>query len=226
MEQITLNSALRKKKTLDSRIIKAIDNLQSIGVVTKGSKVQGTLLAAKDFEDASKAQLKSILDLLAEKDYLSSAITKKNLEVTTEIEGKTYTLAELILIQRNMELRRLLLTTLKQQHVKVIREYEHSMEDVEKDANTMLLKKFESTVDEAKSRSNDEALEAYKSYKLLNEPKLVDALNSGTMVSTMEVMMDNLVDTLDSRISDLNATNMIDYDTSLFRLKDVYAGKF
>ena len=218
--KITLNKALRMKKMLDKRIIGAISDNKSIGVIKSGIIVADTLQNQTEFESSVKSNMQSLTDLIAQRDYLSKSIMEKNMSSSTTINNQTFTLSQLLELNKTISYYELLLKKLKGQYADTVEQYERQLEDVEYEANEMLKSRFSTNVEDAKAKKGKDdasALNAYANYKALNEPKLIDPIKLGDKLKELESFVEQFKDDVDSAISDLNATTEIEFDENQFR---------
>lgn len=227
VEKITLNTALKKKKTLSSRINLAISEFEPVGILGKGKLVKGTLLTEADYRVDIASKTMELRDLIAQKDYLDSAIMKANMETTTVINGTTYSIADLIALRLNLDNKKALLTKLRSVHTKTSRAYESDVADIERRADEMLKSDFGYSNSDVKSKSiSKDAQEEHKSFIDRNMPKLIDTLKISELITNLEKFINEFDEIVDSRLSDLNGTTTIPFETSLFRdyevLRDVF----
>lgn len=218
--KITLNKALRMKKMLDKRIIGAISDNKSIGVIKSGIIVADTLQNQSEFESSVKSNMQSLTDLIAQRDYLSKSIMEKNMSSSTTINNQAFTLSQLLELNKTISYYELLLKKLKSQYADTVEQYERQLEDVEYEANEMLKSRFSTNIEDAKAKKGKDdasALNAYANYKALNEPKLIDPIKLGDKIKELETFVEQFKDDVDSAISDLNATTEIEFDENQFR---------
>lgn len=218
--KITLNKALRMKKMLDKRIIGAISDNKSIGVIKSGIIVADTLQNQSEFESSVKSNMQSLTDLIAQRDYLSKSIMEKNMSSSTTINNQAFTLSQLLELNKTISYYELLLKKLKSQYADTVEQYERQLEDVEYEANEMLKSRFSTNIEDAKAKKGKDdasALNAYANYKALNEPKLIDPIKLGDKIKELESFVEQFKDDVDSAISDLNATTEIEFDENQFR---------
>ncbi len=218
--KITLNKALRMKKMLDKRIIGAISDNKSIGVIKSGIIVADTLQNQTEFESSVKSNMQSLTDLIAQRDYLSKSIMEKNMSSSTTINNQTFTLSQLLELNKTISYYELLLKKLKGQYADTVEQYERQLEDVEYESNEMLKSRFSTNIEDAKAKKGKDdasALNAYANYKALNEPKLIDPIKLGDKIKELESFVEQFKDDVDSAISDLNATTEIEFDENQFR---------
>jgi hypothetical protein len=100
MEKITITRALVERKTLMSRIEKAIQELTPVASAVKGKIRHETIT---DFEDKAKTQYQSILDLIQRRLSIKQAIIKSNATTLVLINRKSLTVAEAIVLRDDIK---------------------------------------------------------------------------------------------------------------------------
>lgn len=217
IERITLNTALKKKKTLEKRIESLISSMEPVGIL-KGKKVIGKLLNEQEFKELVTSQCRELRDLIAQKDYLDITISKANLETTTVIKGRTYSISELIILRNNLDNKKHLLNKLRNSYRQANEMLEEEYDRVERRADDMLRTELGVSSQDVKNKTLDkDARDEHKAFIERNTPKLVDTLDLSNLIKKLEDFIIEFDEVVDSRLSDLNGTTTIPFDTGMIR---------
>ena len=77
MRKISITEALNELKLYDAKITKGIDNSTFVGATKKSSDTVG-VVTRDEFNNRAKASYQSVVDLIANRNALKSAIVKSN----------------------------------------------------------------------------------------------------------------------------------------------------
>ncbi len=156
MKKISITEALNDLKLYDSKIRKAISNAVFCGAAKKSSDKVG-VVPKEDFNERAKASYQSIMDLIANRNTLKSAIVKSHAVTEVTVAGKTMTVAEAIERKNSIAYEEELLTAMKSQYAQAtsVVEKENKMLDEKVDElfvdPVSLLSKIELLEDEIDS---------------------------------------------------------------------------
>ena len=94
-EEMTVHQALCELKTLNKRIVKAVDATKPISVKeVSATKVDG--ISTGDFKDNAASAHDSAVSLIKRQRAIKAAVNQYNASKTIEVCGRTYTIAQAI----------------------------------------------------------------------------------------------------------------------------------
>ena len=132
--KISITRALAELKLLDSRITKTTYEIKFAVCVTKNTNYN---INKNEFCSQTIAKQQSLMDLIARREKLKSAIMKSNAITMVKIGSKEMTVIEAIETKTTIKYKEALLEVLKHQRLQVTKEYEAHKDKVKKaiDAN-------------------------------------------------------------------------------------------
>ena len=195
---MTLTRALRKYKTLSSKINRQIDDGCFINIKVGGKE---------KFECDPKSDYKSIMDLIEYKTALKKAIIKTNAETTIKVSGKEMTIAEAIYMkQYGIDDYKYFLQNLERQYVKAMKVVEDINKDVQGRIDNILSNSGNST-----KKDEEKRVKAItESFKILHGAELEDPLKIDKAIKELREFIENFEDDVDVALSEANSSTVID----------------
>lgn len=197
--EYTITEALQECKLLTKRINKEIETT--------------TFISAKRNEDKHWEQCQdapsiyqSIIDLINRRTKIKNAIILSNATTQVEIDGKYYTVAEVIAQKEYISEKENLLETLKRQYAHVQDEISRYQVNRQNKIDSLITTTFGR--DSSKSNIEDikNITEVYqKQYNI----ELIDPLNLKDKISLLETEINNFTNTCDFKLSYINAITKI-----------------
>lgn len=213
MEKLTLHRILSELKTIDSRIDKATESLIPMAVKRGKSLIingRSSNKSEDEFTDEAKSSLQSVNDLIKRKFVLKSALMKANSSTIVNIGGIDYTITEAIEMKSQMTLRKNLLTQLKRFNIATDKVFSDIVEKVDSDFERMLTTQISGLTnksDIAKVRD-----EYHSVFYAQNEVKLIDPIDVNKVIKALEAEIDEFLVNVDSALSEINATTVIEIE--------------
>ena len=205
--KISVTQGLVELKTLDSRIMKAIDNCSFIGAKKKSSDKVGHF-KEENFVENVKADYQSVNDLITNRATLKSAIVQSNAITNVEIGGVTYTVAQAIERKSSIVYDKTLLVAMKQQYKKVTDQVFKENSKVDAQVENMLLTYLGKDTDK---KLNENDLELITTpFREKNEWSLVDPLNLYEKIQELEKSITDFESEVDTQLSISNAVTFIE----------------
>lgn len=210
MTQISVTRALTEIKHLADRI--ARDTNKPFVGVAKGQANYTTCQSAPSmkveaFSDAVKANLNSVLDLIAYREKLKRAVIKSNAETIVVIAGESMTVAEAIEKKANIAFTERLIATLRHQLV--------TANGVVEKANKALSDEINSAVISAYGNEKGKVDEAqYEAVALPRQTRnalsLIDPNNVDQVIETLSDKMSKFLEEVDFILSESNSITKIE----------------
>lgn len=202
--EMTVTRALAELKLLDSRIHKAIQELNPIAITT-GKKVVPGYQTNEEYSERTKAKLQSVKDLIKRRNEIKAAIVKSNAENKVTIGGKEYTVAEAIERKNGIKYEQELLNKLKTSYANATHAYITEDESVKKRLDILLQTAYGKDVKVTEDQYNSTA----KPFLEQNAPKLIDPLNIKAMIEELEKEINDFLLNVDFELSTANSINKI-----------------
>lgn len=203
---MTIHRGLAELKLIDSRIEKAIQNIQPCSAQQKDKPINGTH-SKEDFENKAKADLQSITDLITRKQTIKSAIVKANAETSVTIGDKSMTIAEAINYKTILEFKRQLARSLKSKGDSIVSHVNANNHQVEQNA----LKLAEAALQKDNVKiGDDDAGSIINPYMKSNEYHLLDPLNYQEKAAKLLEDVDTFETEVDAALSEINAITKIE----------------
>jgi len=205
--QITITQALNELKLYDKKIEKATKaNFVSFGQIGDKQKV-GTK-DKEEFKKDSKAALKSVMDLIENRNKMKSAIVKSNASTEVTIDGKTMTVAEAIERKTSIEYEETLLLVIQHQNEyaqKQVNSYNNSVDDEIRALSDNNKK------DDNKALSEEE-LKVMIGMKEKCKKEIVSGFDADKEIATMYDTTQGFLANVDTALTLSNATTFIDVE--------------
>lgn len=207
LRKISITEALNELKLYDSKIEKAIANAKFTGAVKKSADKVG-VEKRDDFITRSKASYQSIVDLIANRNALKSAIVKSNAVTEVEINNRKMTVAEAIERKNSIQYDSDLLTELKRQYAVDKMTVDKENKKVDAKVDELLSTLIGKDSDKKISKDDQEAIE--KPYRDKNEFEFIDPINIYDTMLTLETDIDGFNSSVNTQLVLSNATTFIE----------------
>lgn len=216
-ETMTIHRALVELKTIDARITKEIrDATFCTNGKTNTKKVFGQ--PVEEFVKQAKADFDSIRSLIARRDAIKSAIPVSNAITKVTVAGKEMTVAEAISLKQNgLPMYRKLLDSLNDQYTDAITEIEQNNSTLDKRADAHVSAIYGSS-SAAKAADPDEVQKARETYVNANTFELIDGLKDYKKGVTLETLIKNVRDYIDTFQNDLDAALSVSNATTTIEI--------
>lgn len=205
-EKMLVTKALNELNLLDSRIKRAIDTASFVEAAKTVEKKVTPGVTKEEFVTNAKASYQSVLDLIARRAKIKSAIVASNAATTIEINGETMTVADAIELKSSIEYEVRLLRQLNKQYDHARESATHAnmlMEDrIDKYIETMLGK-------EAKAKKEDYS-EMIEPIRTANEYSLVDPIEVENKIKTLTERIEGFRSEVDAALQISNCTTWIE----------------
>lgn len=209
MRKISITEALNELKLYDAKITKGIDNSTFVGATKKSSDTVG-VVTRDEFNNRAKASYQSVVDLIANRNALKSAIVKSNATTEVKIGNKTMTVAEAIERKNSIDYDRGLLLELENQYndatSTVISNNKRVDAKVDELINTLVGK------DSSKKLSKEDQEAVERPYRDKNEYELVDPIGIYNKIVALENDIDEFESNVDTALVLSNATTFVELD--------------
>lgn len=207
VQKITLHRALAEVKLIDSKINKKIKGLEAVVL----SNPKTTKERKDEFEKSLRADTDSIEALINRSHKLRTEINKANALTTFQVAGETYTIAEAIIMRRNLDANQNFINTLAAQ-------YSHAKEG--EDRNNVDVESTGVKLGEAlargegnsstRSKMSEEVQATIDAYVAANRWTVFDPLNIPNFVKERQDKIDSFLMEVDAALSVVNATTVIE----------------
>lgn len=203
--KMSVTRALTELKTLDRRIVKAINSSMAAAVVIgkDGAKQYGG--EQKALSDI-QSSIDSPVGLIEQRDNIKAAVVKSNASTKVTIGGTEMTVAEAIEKKSSIQYKKSLVSRLKNQINDANFKYE--------DAWARCADKADQNAQSLLGSDMDNKQESYKefinTYMDNNGPKILKPTKVYELVSNMEEEVDSFESEVDYVLSEANATTFIE----------------
>lgn len=204
--KMTIHRGLSELKTLDDRIEKSINGINSSGIKQKDKKVNNVYDEATFISDA-KSNLQSTVDLIKRKTAIKASIVQSNSITNVKIGEVEMTVADAITEKENVQLRKKLLDTLDKKHTKAVADLNLNNEKINQNADVIV----NAAVNGDQTKTNGaEAVSVRKTYIDANEFSLIDPLGVEKYVKEEREKIAVFEMEVDAVLSESNAVTMIE----------------
>jgi hypothetical protein len=203
--KITLAKALAEVKLLDARIGKEVNNSIFTTTITGKKPLTNNNMTRGDFENSAKSSKQSIEDLIARRKQIKQKITLANATTKVTVGKEEFYIAEAIERKNSIQNDISYLNRLKQNLQVVESDLEKRNNQMESKLDSLLSDKMSS--DKSKS---EEVIEFQKSYRDLNETKIIDPLNIKELIKKLETEIEDFQSNIDFELSHINAITEIE----------------
>jgi len=198
--KMTITRALVELKTLNKRIMNAIDNLIPVTIVT-GKNVPRGFTTREDFEKDVKAKYESVNALIDRRKQIKSKIVTANAVTEVEIAGAKMTIAEAIERKSSIALEKSLLGRLSEKYASNLKVHEQA----EFKCNDQLQRLLEVNFGKDSKAKSEEIDAISKPYLENNAPKLIDPLDVKKKIEELENSITKFESEVDVVLSEANA---------------------
>ena len=210
MAHISITRALATLKSIDAKIVKQTERLDTVAV-TDGQgdfrKLVGKLGTIADFSAKAETQIQSLTDMLNTRDALKAAIIQSNAVTTITIGGKEVTVAQAIEQKRSIVLRQNLLAKVKSQVnlgnallVKRTSEFEGG-----------LSVKLDTLLGRDRATKGEDVEGITKPLRERGEPSLLDPVGMVAYSEKLDTEIDDFLTEVDFALSESNARTEVEF---------------
>lgn len=197
---MSITQALAELKLLDKRLSKHIDNITWADVSTVGKPIDAEKLKTK-----AQAEFQSYMDLVKRRDTIKRAIVLSNASTRVKIASWEGTVAEAIEHKKSIQYKQNLLEVMKAQLMRAKSDFESQKNAVDMRLERLLQSELGKDV-----KTNPETITALStSFRSNNKVELIDPLDLGTKISTLESEIDSFETNVDWVLSEANGRTMI-----------------
>ena len=213
-EKMTIHRALSELKTMDDRIIKAIDDVTYVlAVKHSAEKIQGVPVA--DFKENIKSGYQKVQSLMARRDAMKRAVVLSNANTRVTVGDKEYTVAEAIEMKNHgMEYKKYLRTKLvSQQRTAQANLDANSGETLEKKHEQYVIFVIGAQTKDSKMSFDSEAMKALrKTYIENNTYDLIDPLGVTKIMESLIDEINEFETAVDAALSVSNSLTVIEFE--------------
>ncbi len=203
--KMTITRALVELKTLNKRIMNAIDNLIPVTIVT-GKNVPRGFTTREDFEKDVKAKYESVNALIDRRKQIKSKIVTANAVTEVEIAGAKMTIAEAIERKSSIALEKSLLGRLSEKYASNLKVHEQA----EFKCNDQLQRLLEVNFGKDSKAKSEEIDAISKPYLENNAPRFIDPLDVKKKIEELANEISKFEAEVDVVLSEANAKTEIE----------------
>lgn len=214
IETMTIHKALAELKTMDDRIMKAINaHPYTMAVKHSAEKINGVTVA--EFKENIKSAYQKVESLIARRDAMKRAVVISNATTKVKVGDKVLTVAEAIELKNHgmdykKSLRQRIVDNYRAAYVELDR---NSGEAIEKRAEQYVLSVIQAQPKDSKMAVDSKAMQALREdYITNNTYDLIDPLG---VTKIMEKLMDEITEfetEVDAALSVSNAVTVIEFE--------------
>jgi len=206
MDEMTVGRALKEIKLLDARIAKQTQGAVFIDAYQEKNKKLWRGHTARDvFEKNAKADYDSIVDLIARRNKIKTAILVSNATQTVTIGNETFVVIEAIERKRSIELDRALLGKMQGEFTHVRKHIDNTDASLKNQISEML--KQNVSAERVLDKADYDRIAA--PFREDNELKMVDPLQLEQRIKKLDETIDRFMNDVDYALSESNATTKI-----------------
>lgn len=206
MEKMTIHRALSELKLIDAKIEKQTNEIIPTGIYQKGKLINGYTIE-DDFKKSAISKYQSVVDLIARKNVIKSAIVEANGKTKLLLGDKEMTIADAINFKSVIKFKKALAARLKQLHQTAVSQLNKNNEAVEQNVQSLLKAAFGKDSVEV----DESAVDAIsKPYRSANEFHLFDPLEVEKKVEDIEKEVSEFEMEVDAVLSEINAVTFIE----------------
>jgi len=208
-EVMTIHRALAELKLLDTRISKEISSA-NFCTSARGTESKLGGMTVEEYKAASAAAWDKINDLIKRRDAIKSAVAKSNAQTVVTVNGKEYTVAELIYqnqegVNKKMEL----LERLNRQYSVAVMNMEAKNATLADKADEYTLRSLGGDSKDKSSISVEALNTSRKLYIEQNSWSLFDGIDAKAKIDALQNEIDTFKAEADSALSVTNANTEI-----------------
>jgi hypothetical protein len=212
MTKYSIHRALSEIKTLDARIIKAINGGKFVGYKKNSAKGDySTNLPVEDFEKDCKSNLDSVKALIKRRDTIKAQVVNSNATTQVEIAGITMTVASVIERKESIKYEKALLQNM-------INQYNDMVANVNR-RNEMVANQIQSTVNNmmvgenaTNAKSIDMAKSYSEAYRADNGWTAIDPIGLKAEMEALEEYITTFENEVDHILVTSNAITMVEIE--------------
>lgn len=209
MKKISITEALCELKLYDSKINKAVGRAEFVTAAKKSSDLAG-VVQKEDFKKKAQASYQSIMDLIANRNALKSAIVHSNAVTEVVIHHKTMTVAEAIERKNSIQYEEKLLKKMEDQYAAASVTFELENKKVDEKINGLIAVLIGKESDQKISSEDQNAIE--KPYREKNEFEFMDPIGVRGKMEALADEIDGFKSEVDTKLSISNSTTYIEVD--------------
>lgn len=209
MEKMLVTQALNELKTLDSRIMRAINSATFVTSAKICEKNVTSNMSKEDFNKNAKADLQSIDDLINRRKNIKAAIVASNAVTMVTVAGVEMTVAAAIERKTSIEYERSLLRQMKNQYLTSQQKVDAKNTEMEAAIERLVATAFGK--DSKTNIKSDDYSAIADPYKEKNEWALVDPIDVLNQITKREEEIDEFISSVDSQLQISNCTNYIEF---------------
>lgn len=206
MTKITIHRALAELKLIDSRTLKATQELVPQGIHQKTDGKIGTSTQA-EFKTAAEGKYQSVIDLINRKAKIKTAIVASNASTEVKVGEKTMTVADAITAKDLNKSKQTLVDHLKSQQRSALALLNKSNEVVDKNIQALL----EANLGKDSVKAGKDDIEAIrKPFLDASQWNLFDPLGLQKKIEELEKDLSDFNTEVDAVLSESNAVTFIE----------------
>ena len=204
-----VTQALNELKTLDSRIMRAINNATFVAPAKICEKNVISNMSKEDFNANAKSDLQSIDDLINRRKNIKAAIVASNAVTMVTVAGVEMTVAAAIERKTSIEYEKSLLRQMKNQYLNSKQRVDVKNTEMEAAIERLVATAFGK--DSKTNIKSDDYSAIADPYKEKNEWALVDPIDVLNQITKREEEIDMFLSSVDSQLQISNCTNYIEF---------------
>lgn len=209
MEKMLVTQALNELKTLDSRIMRAINSATFVTSAKICEKNVTSNMSKEDFNKNTKADLQSIDDLINRRKNIKAAIVLSNAVTMVTVANVEMTRAAAIERKTSIEYERSLLRQMKNQYLTAQQKVNAKNTEMEAAIERLVATAFGK--DSKTNIKSDDYSAIADPYKEKNEWGLVDPIDILSQITKREEEIDAFINEVDSALQISNCTTYIEF---------------
>ena len=209
MEKMLVTQALNELKTLDSRIMRAINSATFVTSAKICEKNVTSNMSKEDFNKNTKADLQSIDDLINRRKNIKAAIVLSNAVTMVTVANVEMTRAAAIERKTSIEYERSLLRQMKNQYLTAQQKVNAKNTEMEAAIERLVATAFGK--DSKTNIKSDDYSAIADPYKEKNEWALVDPIDVLNQITKREEEIDEFLSSVDSQLQISNCTVYIEF---------------
>ena len=209
MEKMLVTQALNELKTLDSRIMRAINNATFVTSAKICEKNVTSNMSKEDFNANAKSDLQSIDDLINRRKNIKAAIVLSNAVTMVTVANVEMTRAAAIERKTSIEYERSLLRQMKNQYLTAQQKVNAKNTEMEAAIERLVATAFGK--DSKTNIKSDDYSAIADPYKEKNEWALVDPIDVLNQITKREEEIDAFINEVDSALQISNCTTYIEF---------------
>lgn len=209
MEKMLVTQALNELKTLDSRIMRAINSATFVTSAKICEKNVTSNMSKEDFNKNTKADLQSIDDLINRRKNIKAAIVLSNAVTMVTVANVEMTRAAAIERKTSIEYERSLLRQMKNQYLTAQQKVNAKNTEMEAAIERLVATAFGK--DSKTNIKSDDYSAIADPYKEKNEWGLVDPIDILNQITKREEEIDAFINEVDSALQISNCTTYIEF---------------